>query len=82
MVTHASLDQLETDLLTRMAAYRQHQSSRSVLPASVAVTACALAVGFGVGALHAQRLSSAPTTESIVADDISLAPAARLTSSQ
>jgi hypothetical protein len=74
-----TLQSLESDVLSRIRAHREHASTRAALPLGVVVTACALIVGLGVGVASAEHRQSVGASEAVVlGEDASLAPSSLL----
>jgi hypothetical protein len=74
-----SLPSLESDVLARIRAHREHSHTRGALPLGVVVTACALIVGLGVGVASAEHRQSIGASEAVVlGEDASLAPSSLL----
>jgi hypothetical protein len=83
MTIDTSLHSLESDVLARIRAHRQHGHPRAALPLGVVVTACALIVGLGVGvasAEHRQSSSIGASETVVLGEDASLAPSSLLAS--
>jgi len=76
-----SLPSLESDVLARIRAHRQHARTDATLPLGAVVTACALIVGLGVGVASAEHHQSIGASEAVVlGEDASLAPSSLLAS--
>jgi len=76
-----SLPSLESDVLARIRAHRQHAHTHAALPLGVVVTACALIVGLGVGVASAEHHQRIGASEAVVlGEDASLAPSSLLAS--
>ncbi len=82
MISEPSLESLEQDVLLRIVAYRQRDTTRSAVPIGVVVMACALIAGLGVGVARAQhRQHTIQASEAVVlGDDAQLAPSSLLVS--
>ena len=79
MSIDSSLPSLESDVLARIRAHREHGQTRAALPLGVVVTACALIVGLGVGVASAEHRQSIGASEAVVlGEDASLAPSSLL----
>jgi hypothetical protein len=77
--TH-SLDQLETDVLARIARHRNRRSS-AALPVGVTLALLAMSVGILIGWSQSAQLATRGGSESmLLADDARLAPAELLAS--
>ena len=80
--TH-SLDQLESEVLARMARHRESRSSAGTLPVGLALAVIALSVGMLIGRHESHPSAFSRGSESIVlADDARLAPSELLASAQ
>jgi hypothetical protein len=78
-----SLEALEIDVLSRIAAHRQAEQSAGTLPIALLVSVTALASGLLTGISEPQRGASRQGSEAaLLADDVSLAPSSLLASSQ
>jgi len=82
MHTHSELDprleRVEAEVLARIAAVRQADSSTGVYPVGAIVMVCALLAGLAIGVRHAERTSAPGSEAAVLADDASLAPSALL----
>jgi hypothetical protein len=74
------LEQLEADVLRRIAAFRQTGSSAGVYPVGALVTVCALLAGLAIGVRHAHQTVVTGSEAAVLADDASLAPSTLLAS--
>jgi hypothetical protein len=74
------LEQLEEDVLRRIAGYRRTGSSNGVYPVGAIVTVCALLAGLAIGVRLADRAPASGSEAAVLADDASLAPSALLAS--
>jgi hypothetical protein len=76
-----SLDLLETDVLSRIAAHRQAQKNLRALPVMLLICFTALAGGWLTGWASPHHKAPAPRSEAaLLADDVSLAPSSLLAS--
>jgi hypothetical protein len=78
-----SLDGLESDVLSRIAAHRRSQNSRSALPVALLVAFTALAGGLLTGISGPHRHGAGRGSEAaLLADEVQLAPSTLLASNQ
>jgi hypothetical protein len=78
-----TLDMLEADVLSRIAAHRQAQKSLRSLPVALLICVMALASGWLTGWASPHHKAPASGSEAaLLADDVGLAPSSLLASNQ
>jgi hypothetical protein len=76
------LEQLEADVLARIAAFRESGSSRGIFPVGAIITVCALLAGLAIGMRHAQDAPLTGSETAVLAEDAGLAPSTLLVSAR
>ncbi len=75
MNMHRTLDDLEGDVMARIARHRAAQLDAGTLPAGITLAVMALTIGLAIGWNQARQMTPQHGSESIVlADDARLAP--------